>query len=337
MMGAIIPSCGSRTSFARTRRAASALAFALGVASASPAVRAEPPSVTYEGTYRSGSDEIKLLRVDAARAKVDVYAESGTHNSGFATGDAIVDKDGATYTNNEFGQCTIRLDFAPGNKLKVTQHEAGGGCGFGMGVFADGVYTKVSAARPTVGVDPRVSAPPAQAAASPPPSKAGDSCYDSSGPVACPSDDEFVCAVDGCVWRVPPGAGCDSPGNCIHHRAGGSGGSAPPSLGPASRAPRRSATFLPPPVLGQVFTVFEYKNPGQPAPTNVALVWGGWRRQGVVTPPPAGARGFVVRLRHVNPDSVSLTFTTDGSVAAGPSQGTPPTAWTAPGYQQVLW
>jgi hypothetical protein len=301
-----------------------------------------PTEFNYEGTYRSGGSEIKLLKVTTARAKVDVYAQqlSGGYNSGFATGEAAVDKNGATYTDNSIGHCTIRLNFAPGNKLNVTQQGEDVDCGFGHSVHADGVYTKVSSARPAIGVDPRsgpaTPAPAVHSAPAVPQGKAGDSCYDDSGPVACPSDDEFICARDDCAWRVPPGAGCDSPGNCIHHRTVGSGESAPSSSGAANRAPRRSATFVPPAAVGQVFAIFEYKNTGQPAPTNVALTWGGWRRQGVITPP-AGARGFVVRLRHVNPDSVSLTFTTDGSIAAGPWQGAPPPAWTAPGYQQVPW
>jgi hypothetical protein len=180
-----------------------------------------PTDLSYEGTYRSGENAIKLLKVDASRAKFDVYAQNARYNSGYATGDVAVDRNGATYVDNTSGHCTIRMDFAPGGKLRVTQQ--GEDCGFGLGVAADGIYTKVSSARPTVGVDPRISpAPPATTphlTPAPPHGKAGDSCYDGNGPTPCPTDDEFLCARDNCQWRVPPGAGCDSPGNCIHHRA----------------------------------------------------------------------------------------------------------------------
>jgi hypothetical protein len=122
-----------------------------------------PAGFNYEGTYRTGRNEIKLLRVDATRAKCDVYAERALdHNSGFATGDATVDKDRATYSDTSMGHCTIRMDFAPGGKLKVTQPGEDSDCGFGFGVRADGTYTRVSSARPTIGVDPRIGPSVAQ-------------------------------------------------------------------------------------------------------------------------------------------------------------------------------
>jgi hypothetical protein len=218
-----------------------------GQTGARPAVGAADGSATaefnYEGTYRSGNNQIKLLKVDASRAKVDVFA-TNRNNSGFASGGATVDKNGATYADNKFGHCTIRFNFAPGHKLNVTTQQGADECGFGFGVFADGVYAKVSAAGPAIGVDPRIepaaSAPSSHSVAAPPKAQGkADSCYDSSGPVACPGDDEFVCARDDCVWRVPPGAGCDSPGNCIRHRAPSTPtGPKPPSGAALSQLPK---------------------------------------------------------------------------------------------------
>jgi hypothetical protein len=215
----------------------------------------------YEGTYRSGENEIKLQKVDASRAKFDVYAQSASSNSGYATGNAAVDRNGATYVDNTSGHCTIRMDFAPGGKLRVTQE--GQDCGFGLGVAADGVYTKVSSARPTVGVDPRAPAAPATTAhptPAPPHGKAGDSCYDSNGPTPCPTDDENLCARDNCQWRVPPGAGCDSPGNCIHHRAAPA---LPVKLAPAPTPPKGAIGKCEPGELGGVgyFCTGGYKFP----------------------------------------------------------------------------
>jgi hypothetical protein len=90
-------------------------------ATSSAGSSATPTDVSYEGTYRSGENAIKLLRVDATHAKFDVYAQNSHFNTGYATGDATVDKSGATYTDNSMGHCTIRMDFAPGSKLNVTQ------------------------------------------------------------------------------------------------------------------------------------------------------------------------------------------------------------------------
>ncbi len=222
-----------------------------GQTGARPGVGAATADFNYEGTYRSGNNEIKLLKVDATRAKVDVFA---THrdNSGFASGGATVDKNGATYADNTFGHCTIRFNFASGNRLNVTTQQGADECGFGFGVLADGAYAKVSSARPTIGVDPRIepaaSAPPSHSVAAPPKAQGkADSCYDSSGPVACPGDDEFVCARDDCVWRVPPGGGCDSPGNCIHHRAASTpaGPKAPSGAAPSQLAKGATGKCMP--------------------------------------------------------------------------------------------
>ena len=164
-------------------------------------------------------------------------------------------------------------------------------------------------------------------------------CHDGLGHHAvCPTDDESVCAVDDYVWRSH--GGCDSPPDPADRiYIVTTPAKAPVSTNPAWWR-RTAATYEPAPVVGDVFIVFKYLSTDphieRPAPTSVAVEWGGWTHHGVVSPPPGG-HGFVIKLRHRNPDTVKLNVATDGAIVSGPSQGPPPAELTAPGYQTITW
>jgi hypothetical protein len=160
-------------------------------------------------------------------------------------------------------------------------------------------------------------------------------CYNFHGKsVLCPDPDAFTCAGTNYVWNTPD--------NVCHGDPGPENG-----IYQALQPPRRTATFIPPHTIGEIYTVVQYKQTGHPAhpwergsasaPTSLAVGWGGWQPHGVLVPPAAGALGVVLRLHHVATDSVPLLIATDGDVTSGPSQGPPPSEWTDPGYQHVQW
>lgn len=74
-------------------------------------------------------------------------------NTGTAGGTADIAGDSATFTPEEFQECTITLKFLTGGRLKVTQQGTDAQCGFGHNVSATGTYRKISAKKPTFDVN----------------------------------------------------------------------------------------------------------------------------------------------------------------------------------------
>lgn len=110
-----------------------------------------------EGTYRNGSSEIQIENVDGHTVNVLfdlVYAFQGglgpSANIGMVSGEASLEGDSATYTSHEYGPCTIRMTFIPGNKMNVEQDNLDFECGFGHNVSARGTYERVSRAKPSM-------------------------------------------------------------------------------------------------------------------------------------------------------------------------------------------
>ncbi len=109
------------------------------------------------GTFRdvSGS-EFKISALGNGKLQVafsGVYAykmaDGGDMaNTGEADGEADIDGDTATFTPKDFEECAITLKFLVSGKLKVTQKGTDAECGFGHNVSADGLYKKVSGAKP---------------------------------------------------------------------------------------------------------------------------------------------------------------------------------------------
>lgn len=101
-----------------------------------------------------GTNEVKIEALGNNKLMVEfdlIYPfQSGGANIGKAQGEAIIETDTAIYsTKDDKGSCEIKIKFVKEGLIKVTQKQTGNGCGFGLNVFADGVYKKVSGEKPT--------------------------------------------------------------------------------------------------------------------------------------------------------------------------------------------
>ena len=117
--------------------------------------RAAVSAAEVTGTFRTddGDNEFKIQALGRGHLKVEFFGSiklggEGKVNTGEASGLALIEGDTATFTPDsvEPDQCNIRLIFTKSGALQVVQE--GSGCGFGPNVLADGVYKKVSSAKP---------------------------------------------------------------------------------------------------------------------------------------------------------------------------------------------
>ena len=117
--------------------------------------RAAVSGAEVTGTFRtdSGESEFKIQALGRGHLKIEFFGSiklgrEGNVNTGEASGLALIEGDTATFTPDsvEPDQCNIRLIFTRPGTLKVIQE--GSGCGFGLNVLADGIYKKVSSAKP---------------------------------------------------------------------------------------------------------------------------------------------------------------------------------------------
>lgn len=106
------------------------------------------------GTYRSGSNEIKILALghNKLRIQMDLSWEYKTPdgpmaNVGEARGEATIENDVATFRPAETEDCTITIKFLPGNKISVSEDHMLN-CGFGFNVSSAGTYRKIRAGKP---------------------------------------------------------------------------------------------------------------------------------------------------------------------------------------------
>ena len=84
--------------------------------------------------------EIEELRGGRARFQLDCNRGAPDYNMGQASGFIPLVGDTATYmASNDGGTCVIRFIFMR-YVARGTQDESKAGCGFGYGVFADGIY-----------------------------------------------------------------------------------------------------------------------------------------------------------------------------------------------------
>ncbi len=109
------------------------------------------------GTFRDESgSEFNILALGRGKLRVafsGVYPYKtargeDTANMGEAIGEADISGDTATFSPEEFQECTITLKFLTRGRLKVTQHGNDAECGFGANVSADGTYKKISSKKP---------------------------------------------------------------------------------------------------------------------------------------------------------------------------------------------
>ena len=136
--------------------AACILAFAIAE-TASPAQDKDKTSIVtaaqVNGTWKNARNEFKILALGKNRLKVEFY---GTHeyrtaagpgaNTGELSGVASIEGTIATLKQDDGDEkCTLTLKFKAG-RMEVSED---GVCGFGAGVFAEGIYRRVSSRKPT--------------------------------------------------------------------------------------------------------------------------------------------------------------------------------------------
>src|SRR6267142_2143664 len=103
------------------------------------------------GVYRYYQSEFRILALGHNKLKVQfdgIYmTQAKTPNMGYATGEAIIDGNIATFKPPDTERCEITLVFLPG-KLKVMQDGSDADCGFGHNVNAAGTYKKIRSGKP---------------------------------------------------------------------------------------------------------------------------------------------------------------------------------------------
>jgi hypothetical protein len=103
------------------------------------------------GLYRYYQSEFRILALGHNKLKVQfdgVYPTlAKSVNLGYATGEAIIDGNVATFVPPDTQGCKITMTFLPG-KLKVTQDGSDADCGFGHNVNATGTYRKIRSGKP---------------------------------------------------------------------------------------------------------------------------------------------------------------------------------------------
>ena len=111
------------------------------------------------GTYRSGSNEIKILALGNNKLKIQMdltyeykVPAGPMANVGSALGEATIENDTATFRPPDTEDCTITIKFLRGNRIKVSEDHMLN-CGWGFNVSSDGTYRKVRAGKPKFDVD----------------------------------------------------------------------------------------------------------------------------------------------------------------------------------------
>jgi hypothetical protein len=110
----------------------------------------------FPGKFRGSSSEIRIVSIGRGKLRVAfdlIYPYmigdgEMTANTGTADGEAVIEGAAAVYSSDEFGPCRITIKFVRPGQINVTQNGTDVDCGFGHNVMADGVYRKVSSARP---------------------------------------------------------------------------------------------------------------------------------------------------------------------------------------------
>ena len=103
------------------------------------------------GVYRYFKSEFRILALGHNKLRVQfdgVYMTlANSPNIGYASGEATIDGNIATFKPADTEQCEITLVFLP-KKLKVVQDGSDADCGFGHNVNATGTYRKIKSGKP---------------------------------------------------------------------------------------------------------------------------------------------------------------------------------------------
>ena len=130
---------------------AAVLCVGLSLTSITAQKRAVVTARDVNGVYRFDKSEFRILALGHKKLKVQfdgVYVNIvKSVNTGYASGEAIIDGNIATFKPDDTERCEITLVFLPG-KLRVEQSGSDADCGFGHNVYATGVYRKVRGGKP---------------------------------------------------------------------------------------------------------------------------------------------------------------------------------------------
>jgi hypothetical protein len=106
------------------------------------------------GTYRSGSNEIKILALGNNKLRIQMQLAyeykvpaGPMANVGEAFGEATIENDIATFRPPDTEDCTITIRFLPGNRIRVSEDHMMN-CGWGFNVSSNGTYRKIRAGKP---------------------------------------------------------------------------------------------------------------------------------------------------------------------------------------------
>jgi len=106
------------------------------------------------GTYRSGSNEIKILALGHNKLRIQMSLtyeyrtpDGPMANVGESHGEATIENNVATFRPVDTVDCTITIKFLPRNRISVSEDHMLN-CGWGFNVSAGGTYRKVRAGKP---------------------------------------------------------------------------------------------------------------------------------------------------------------------------------------------
>src|SRR5262245_57312684 len=130
---------------------AAALCVGLSLTPITAQKRAVVTARDVNGVYRFDKSEFRILALGHNKLKVQfdgVYVNIvKSVNTGYASGEATIEGNIATFKPSDTESCEITLVFLPG-KLRVEQSGSDADCGFGHNVYATGVYKKVRSGKP---------------------------------------------------------------------------------------------------------------------------------------------------------------------------------------------
>ena len=116
-------------------------------------------SAQANGTYRSGSNEIKILALGNNKLRIQMQlawkyktSDGPMANVGSALGEATIENDIAAFRPPDTQDCTITIKFLPGNRIRVSEDHMLN-CGWGFNVSSNGTYRKVRTGKPKFDLD----------------------------------------------------------------------------------------------------------------------------------------------------------------------------------------
>src|SRR5436190_7476673 len=103
------------------------------------------------GVYKYYDNEFRILALGHNKLKVQFdgvyHTLAKSVNLGYASGEATIEGNVATFVPEDTQGCKITMTFLPG-KLVVKQDGSDADCGFGHNVYSTGSYRKIRSGKP---------------------------------------------------------------------------------------------------------------------------------------------------------------------------------------------